>query len=95
MAQQGVQREQQQTEGLIAVVAHGLLTSMAVVSAGIQTVRERWADLTPAERDELLERALAHTTFVAEGLKAVSKGLTEGSATELEELRPRSPTCER
>jgi len=81
--------EEQQTDGLIAVVAHGLLTSMSVVSAGIQTVRERWADLTPSERDELLERAHAHTAFVGEGLKAISKGLTEGAAAELEDQRPR------
>ncbi len=85
------QAQGQQTDALTAVVAHGLLTSMSVVSGGIETVKERWADLTTSERELLLERALAHAAFVSEGLKTISKGLTEGAIAELEALRPRRP----
>jgi hypothetical protein len=31
----------------VAVVAHSLLTSMTVVSAGTRTLWEHWADLAP------------------------------------------------
>src|SRR3954454_13138781 len=76
-------------EALTAVVAHGLLTSMSVVSAGIQTVQDRWSELLPSEREHLLDRALAHAAYVSEGLKAMSKGLTEGAVVELDSSRPR------
>ena len=67
-----------------SVVAHGLLTSMAVVSAGILTVWEHWADLPPEKRDYLFERILAHADIVIEGLRDVAQGLPEGAVAELE-----------
>jgi hypothetical protein len=74
-----------------AVVAHGLLTSMAVVSAGIVTVWEHWADLSPTKRDYIFERILAHTTFVSEALRDLTQGLPEGVLAELEEMQRRRP----
>src|SRR5207248_8806494 len=74
-----------------AVVAHGLLTSMAVVSAGIVTLWEHWADLSPARRDYLFQRVLAHSTFVSESLRDLTQGLPEGAVAELEALQRRRP----
>jgi len=80
-----------ETDDGAAVVAHGLLTSMAVVSAGIVTVWEHWADLDPSKRDHIFERILAHTTFVSEGLRELTQGLPEGAAAELEAMQRRRP----
>ena len=69
-----------------AVVAHGLLTSMAVVSAGIVTLWEHWADLSPAKREALFERVLAHASIVADGLRDLARGLPEETVTEFDRL---------
>src|SRR3954468_17372524 len=74
-----------------SVVSHGLLTSMAVVHAGVVTVWEHWADLSPEKRDYLFERILAHTAFVTETLRDVTRGLPEGVLAELEEMQRRRP----
>ncbi len=83
-----------ETDGGTAVIAHGLLTSMAVIHAGIVTVWEHWADLPPEKRDHIFERILAHTTFVSETLRDVTQGLPTGALEELEamqRLRPDAP----
>jgi len=69
------------------VVAHGLLTSMAVVSAGAMTLWEHWADLSPEKRDYLFERILAHADIVNEGLRVLAQGLPEAAVIELETQR--------
>lgn len=80
------------TDTEAAVVAHGLLTSMAVVHAGIVTVWEHWEDLPQEKRDYLFERVLAHTAFVAETLKDLTRGLPEGVAAELDAMHQRRPS---
>jgi hypothetical protein len=74
-----------------AVVAHGLLTSMAVVHAGVVTVWEHWADLPAEKRDHIFERILAHTAFVTETLRDLTRGLPEGVVAELEAMQRRRP----
>jgi hypothetical protein len=74
-----------------AVIAHGLLTSMAVVSAGIVTVWEHWADLSPEKRDYIFERILAHTSFVSETLRDLTQGLPAGVLAEFEAMQQRRP----
>lgn len=66
-----------------SVVAHGLLTSMAVVSAGVMTVWEHWSDLSPERRDYLFQRILAHADIVNDGLRDLAQGLPEAVAVEL------------
>jgi hypothetical protein len=61
----------------VAVVSHGLLTSMTVVSAGARTLWEHWADLSPEKRDVLFERVLSHASVVTEGLRGLIQGLPE------------------
>jgi len=83
-----------ETDSGAAVVAHGLLTSMAVIHAGVVTVWEHLADLPPEKRDYLFERILAHTTFVSETLRDMTQGLPEGVLGELEAMqrnRPQAP----
>ena len=61
----------------VAVVAHSLLTSMTVVSAGTRTLWEHWADLTPEKRDVLFERIMVHASTVTDGLRDLIQGLHE------------------
>ena len=81
MAPQATSRDTGET---VAVVAHGLLTSMAVVSAGTMTLWDHWADLTPDKRDYLFERILAHSSLVTDGLRDLVQGLPEEVARELQ-----------
>ena len=80
----GPQALSQNSSETSSVVAHGLLTSMAVVSAGTMTIWEHWADLSPEKRDHLFERILAHTALVVEGLRDLTQGLPEAAVAELE-----------
>ena len=75
-----------------AVVAHGLLTSMAVVTAGLTTLWEHWADLSPEKRDHLFERILAHAGLVSAGLRDLTQGLPEATAFELDAQKRHRPT---
>jgi len=76
--------EERNTGQTSAVVGHGLLTSMAVVTAGVATVWEHLGDLSPDKRDYLFERILAHAAIVSEGLRDLARGLPEGTVDELE-----------
>jgi hypothetical protein len=79
------QAERQHKEQTAAIVAHGLLTSMAVVTAGVSTIWDHWADLPPEKRDYLFSRILAHASLVSDGLRDVARGLPEETLAELEE----------
>ena len=95
MAPQATSRDAGETS---AVVAHGLLMSMAVVSAGTMTLWDHWADLTPEKRDYLFERILAHSSLVTDGLRDLVQGLPEEAARELEvqqRRRHRAPDAPR
>lgn len=60
-------------QGVVAVVAHGLLNSMAAVLGGIDTAR-RIGDLDP-ECDRMLEIASRQSMFVIDVLKDLVLGL--------------------
>jgi hypothetical protein len=72
------------SEETAAVVAHGLLTSMTVVSAGSRTLWEHWADLSPENRDALFERVLSHADIVSDGLRDLARGLPEDTLAEVD-----------
>ncbi|TMK85159.1 MAG: hypothetical protein E6G57_14065 [Actinobacteria bacterium] len=78
------QTEKQPNGQTSAVVSHGLLTSMAVVTAGVATVRDHWGDLSPTRREYLLERVLAHAGVVSDGLRDLARGLPEETVAQLE-----------
>ena len=89
MAPQANRRHPEQTS---AVVAHGLLTSMAVVSGGLATVWEHWADLSPAKRDYLFQRILAHASIVSDGLRDLTRGLPEETLAEFDAIQRHRPS---
>jgi len=51
-------------DDLLAVVAHSLLNSMAVVSGNAETLIEHWARLDEAQRLDLLERIVTQSGHV-------------------------------
>lgn len=67
-----------------SVVAHGLLTSMSVVAAGVGTVRDRWDELAPEFRAHLFERILAHAAIVSDGLRDLARGMPDELLSDLE-----------
>jgi hypothetical protein len=79
MAQKAVR----EIDGEAAVVAHRLLNSMAVVSAGVVTLWDHWSQLAPDARDDLFERVLAHSDLVTEALRDIAQGLPQSTVAEL------------
>ncbi|MBV8980234.1 MAG: hypothetical protein JO086_04975 [Acidimicrobiia bacterium] len=67
-----------------SVVAHGLLTSMSVISASIRTLRDHWDDLSPDVRSSLFERVVAHDGIVAEGLRDLARGVPDEALAGIE-----------
>jgi diguanylate cyclase (GGDEF)-like protein len=57
-----------------AVTAHGLLNSSAVVAMGITTLQAHWDGMEGPERAHLLQRMLAHASFVDDRLKGLTQG---------------------
>ena len=57
-----------------AVTAHGLLNSSAVVSMGITTLQAHWDGMPDPERAHLLQRMLAHASFLDDRLKGLTQG---------------------
>lgn len=74
-----------------SVVAHGLLTSMAVVAAGVRTMRDRGDELAPELRAHLFERILAHADMVADGLRDLARGVPDELLAALETDARRRP----
>jgi len=58
----------------VAVTAHGLLNSSAVVAMGITTLQAHWDTMPAPERAHLLQRMLSHASFVDERLKGLTQG---------------------
>lgn len=58
-------------DSIAAVVAHGLLNSLAVVSGGMSTLDRAWEGLSPDQRTELTESALSQAELMADGLSAL------------------------
>ena len=73
----------------LAVMAHGLLNSMAVVSGTLTTIAEHPEIELEALR-YMLDRALAHADLVAASLKDLAQGLPLGATAVLEELDQRT-----
>lgn len=57
-------------DSLAAVVAHGLLNSLAVVQ-GVTTLGKAWDGLTDDQRSEVTEMALSQAELMADGLDAL------------------------
>lgn len=64
-----------QDDATMAVVAHGLLSSMALINGSAQLLSERWDDLPPDRRARLLDNVATQSAFVIEVLKDLARGL--------------------
>jgi hypothetical protein len=72
---------------LMAVMAHGLLTSMSVVTASIGLLRDAWEDIDVDERDTLLRKAEEQALHVGAVLTDLVRGLPAEVITQLDHLR--------
>ena len=73
----------------LAVMAHGLLNSMAVVAGTLTTIAEH-PEMDAEARDYMIDRALAHADLVSASLKDLAQGLPMGATAVLEELDQRT-----
>ena len=71
---------------LTAVIAHGLLNSVAVSGGAISTVQRYWATLGASERDRLLRQAQEHLMLISDFLLDLVRGLPPESRSMLEAL---------
>lgn len=56
-------------ESIAAVIAHGLLNSLAVVHGAVATLTRAWDGLSPHQRADMAEMALAQAEVMADGLE--------------------------
>jgi signal transduction histidine kinase len=74
-------------DALVAVMAHGLLTSMTVVTGSIGLLREAWDELDPVEREAVLAKAEEQALHVGAVLNDLVRGLPPEALRLLDELR--------
>jgi K+-sensing histidine kinase KdpD len=72
---------------LMAVMAHGLLTSMSVVTATIGLLRDAWEDFDADEREALLAKAEEQSLHVGAVLTDLVRGLPAEVISQLDHLR--------
>ncbi len=73
----------------VAVLAHALLSSVAVISGAIDSVLESGERLSPEQQLDLLRMAAAQAAYVAEVLKDVARGLPSEVIDALDHLSDR------
>jgi K+-sensing histidine kinase KdpD len=69
-----------------AVMAHGLLNSMAIIRGAARTLQEAWESLGPEQRAQLLSMVADQADHVASMLGELARGLPMGVLQELESL---------
>jgi K+-sensing histidine kinase KdpD len=75
---------------LMAVMAHGLLTSMSVVAGSIGLLRDAWEEIDADEREALLAKAEEQALHVGAVLTDLVRGLPAEVLEHLDRLRPRA-----
>lgn len=58
-------------DSLAAVIAHGLLNSLAVVQGGVATLHRVWDGLSVDQRKDMADTALSQAELMADGLEAL------------------------
>ena len=74
-----------------AVIAHSLISSVAVVSSAIQSLLAFGDDLGQDKRDELLRMALTQAEYLSEVLKDLARGLSSEVIDALDAIGDRRP----
>jgi hypothetical protein len=64
-----------EADATMAVVAHGLLSSLALINGSAQLLADRWDSLDAARRARLLDTVCTQSGFVIEVLKDLARGL--------------------
>jgi len=81
------------SDATLAVVAHGLLTSLSVIQGATLMLRDDWDRLSPERRTELLEMALVQAGHTIGVLQDLMRGVSPDLAAELDRMtsarRPR------
>jgi hypothetical protein len=73
------------SDAIIAVVAHSLLSSMSVVAGAAHTLEHRWDDLGPGRRADLLAMITTQSDHVAGVLRDLVRGLPADALSALED----------
>ena len=74
-----------------AVIAHSLISSVAVVSSAIQSLLTFGEDLGRDKREELLHMALTQAEYLSEVLKDLARGLPTEVIDALDAIGDRRP----
>lgn len=74
-----------------AVIAHSLISSVAVVSSAIQSLIAFGEDLDAEKRAELLRMALTQAEYLTEVLKDMARGLPAEVIEALDAISERRP----
>lgn len=78
--------EDRPVDATVAVLAHGLLNSMAIISGAAATLQEAWDRLDEARRLNLLRMVTDQATHVSDMLGELVRGLPVGVLHELDAL---------
>jgi hypothetical protein len=73
-------------DATLAVIAHGLLTSMSVIQGANLMLRQDWDRLPPERRTELLDMALLQADHTIGVLQDLMRGVAPDVAAELDRL---------
>ena len=75
-----------EADATLAVVAHGLLTSMSVIQGANLMLRDDWDRLSEQRRIELIEMALVQAQHTIGVLQDLMRGVAPDVAAELDRL---------
>ena len=78
--------EDRPVDATVAVVAHGLLNSMAIISGAAATLQEAWDVLDEARRQSLFRMITDQAHHVTDMLGELVRGLPVGVLHELDAL---------
>jgi hypothetical protein len=73
-------------DATLAVVAHGLLTSLSVIQGANLMLRDDWDRLAPERRAELIEMALVQAGHTIGVLQDLMRGVSPDLAAELDRM---------
>jgi len=78
--------EDRPVDATVAVLAHGLLNSMAIITGAATTLKDAWDALDASRRESLLRMITDQSTHVTEMLADMVRGLPVGVLRELDAL---------
>jgi signal transduction histidine kinase len=74
------------SDGLAAVVAHGLLNTLTVIGGAAELLRTEWDVISPSRREELFTLIEVHVGEAGEALRGLVLGLPPEALAMLDEL---------